>query len=113
MNRGRVRVEDGQKRVRVYLGGEVVADSTNVKLVWEKPYYPVYYFPEADVRVELLPHRSCRTVTEPGHRRVLRRQERPPSRREGGLPAPGFASGRASLSGRFRMGRHGRLVRGG
>jgi len=54
MNRGRVRVEDGQKRVRVYLGGEVVADSTDVKLVWEKPYYPVYYFPEADVRVELL-----------------------------------------------------------
>ena len=54
MDRGRVRVEDGQKRVRVYLGGEPVADSVNVKLVWEKPYFPTYYFPDEDVRTELL-----------------------------------------------------------
>jgi uncharacterized protein (DUF427 family) len=54
MNRGRVRIEDGQKRVRVYVGGELIADSRNVKLVWEKPYFPVYYFPEDDVRMELL-----------------------------------------------------------
>ena len=52
--RGRVRIEDGQKRVRVYLGGEVVADTTNVTLVWEKPYYPTYYFPATDVDTELL-----------------------------------------------------------
>jgi len=52
--RGRVRVEEGPKRIRVYLGGELVADGTNVKLVWEKPYYPVYYFPAEDVRTELL-----------------------------------------------------------
>ena len=54
MSRGRVRVEDGQKRIRVYLGGEVVADTTQPKLVWEKPYYPTYYFPEADVHVDAL-----------------------------------------------------------
>ena len=54
ITRGRVRVEAGAKRVRAYLGGELIADSTNVKLVWEKPYYPVYYFPESDVRMELL-----------------------------------------------------------
>jgi uncharacterized protein (DUF427 family) len=53
-DRGRVRVESGSKRVRVMFGGEYVADSTGVKLVWEKPYYPVYYFPEADVRTEAL-----------------------------------------------------------
>lgn len=52
--RGRVRVEDAQKRVRVLLGGDVVADSTNVKYVWESPYYPTYYFPAADVHMELL-----------------------------------------------------------
>ena len=52
--RGRVKVEDGQKRVRAYLGGEVVADSEHVKLVWEKPYYPTYYFPPGDVRTDLL-----------------------------------------------------------
>lgn len=51
---GRIRIEDGHKRVRVYLDGECVADSIGVKLVWEKPYYPVYYFPAADVRMELL-----------------------------------------------------------
>jgi uncharacterized protein (DUF427 family) len=52
--RGRVRVEDGHKRIRAYLGGEVIADSANVKMVWEKPYYPVYYFPTGDVRLDLL-----------------------------------------------------------
>jgi len=53
-SRGRVRIEDGQKRVRTYLAGEPVADSTRVRLVWEKPYYPVYYFPPQDVRMDLL-----------------------------------------------------------
>ena len=51
--RGRVRVEHGSKRVRAYLGGELVADTTHPLLVWEKPYYPTYYFPAADVQAEL------------------------------------------------------------
>lgn len=50
----RVRIEDGPKRVRTYLGGDLVADSRHPKLVWEIPYYPAYYFPRADVRMELL-----------------------------------------------------------
>ena len=52
--RGRIRVEPGEKRVRAYLGGEVVADTTRPVLVWEVPYYPAYYFPLDDVRTELL-----------------------------------------------------------
>ena len=52
--RGRVHVERGEKRVRAFLGGEVVADTIHPLLVWEKPYYPTYYFPAADVRTELL-----------------------------------------------------------
>ena len=52
--RGRVKVETGAKRVRAYLGGEPVADTTGPLLVWEKPYYPTYYFPVEDVRTELL-----------------------------------------------------------
>ena len=52
--RGRVRVEPGTKRIRAYLGGELVADTTQPLLVWEKPYYPTYYFPGTDVRTELL-----------------------------------------------------------
>jgi uncharacterized protein (DUF427 family) len=52
--RGRIRIETGAKRVRAYLGGEPVADTTRPVLVWEVPYYPAYYFPLADVRTELL-----------------------------------------------------------
>ena len=36
------------------LGGEYVVDSTKPLLVWEVPYYPTYYFPEADVRTDFL-----------------------------------------------------------
>lgn len=50
----RVHVEHGLKRVRAYLGGEVVADTAHPRLVWEVPYYPAYYFPVDDVRTELL-----------------------------------------------------------
>jgi uncharacterized protein (DUF427 family) len=32
----------------------IVADTTAPLLVWERPYYPTYYFPIADVRSELL-----------------------------------------------------------
>lgn len=53
--RQRVRTEKGARRVRTYLGGELVAETTSPLLVWEKPYYPVYYFPLADVRAELTP----------------------------------------------------------
>jgi uncharacterized protein (DUF427 family) len=52
--RGRVRVEPGAKRIRAYLGGELVADTIRPLLVWEVPYYPTYYIPAADVRTELL-----------------------------------------------------------
>jgi len=53
-DRGRVRIEPSRKRVRAMVGGEVVADTTSPLLVWEIPYYPTYYFPEADVRTDLL-----------------------------------------------------------
>ncbi|QKG22879.1 DUF427 domain-containing protein [Actinomadura verrucosospora] len=54
MERARVRVEQSGKRVRAYLGGSLVADTTAPVLVWEIPYYPTYYFPAADVRAELV-----------------------------------------------------------
>jgi uncharacterized protein (DUF427 family) len=50
---GPVRVEHSHKRVRAYLDGYVVADSTAPLLVWEKPYYPTYYIPAGDVSAEL------------------------------------------------------------
>jgi uncharacterized protein (DUF427 family) len=53
--RGRVRIEKAEKRVRAYFQGRVVVDSTHPVLVWEKPYYPTYYFPADDVRADLVP----------------------------------------------------------
>jgi uncharacterized protein (DUF427 family) len=50
----KVRVEQGGKRVRVMLGGVIVADTSSPLLVWEVPYYPSYYFPEDDVKTDLL-----------------------------------------------------------
>jgi uncharacterized protein (DUF427 family) len=46
--------EDSPRRVRVVLGGETVADSRRVKLMHERDHLPVYYFPEDDVRMDLL-----------------------------------------------------------
>lgn len=48
------RIEDCKKRVRVFFGGEAIADSIRTKLAWEVPHYPAYYFPVADVRMERL-----------------------------------------------------------
>lgn len=47
-------LEDSPRRVRAMLGGETVADSRRVKLLHEAGYLPVYYFPEDDVRMDLL-----------------------------------------------------------
>lgn len=65
MARGRVRIETGRKRVRAYLGGQVVADTTRPVLVWEVPYYPTYYVPIADVRARLLPADDVPPVHSP------------------------------------------------
>jgi uncharacterized protein (DUF427 family) len=82
--RGRVRVERGAKRVRASLGGEVVADTSRPVLVWEVPYYPAYYVPLADVRVELKP--DGRSVHSPS-----RGDARTYTVRAGGVEAPGAA----------------------
>jgi uncharacterized protein (DUF427 family) len=52
--RGRVRIEKSDRRVRALLGGQFVVDTIEPRLVWEKPYYPTYYVPLADLRSEAL-----------------------------------------------------------
>lgn len=52
--RGRVRVERGAKRVRAFLDGKVVVDTTQPLYVWEVPYYPTYYLPRAAMVAELV-----------------------------------------------------------
>jgi uncharacterized protein (DUF427 family) len=47
-------VEPVPRRIRGYLGGEKVLDTTGALYVWELPYYPQYYIPVTDVRRDLL-----------------------------------------------------------
>lgn len=46
--------EDSPRWVRTRLRGKTVADSRQMKLLHEHGRLPVYYFPEHDVRIELL-----------------------------------------------------------
>lgn len=49
-----VQTELSPKRLRTVLNGVVVADSKRVLLLREKGHTPVYYFPEDDVRMDLM-----------------------------------------------------------
>lgn len=42
------------KRLRVQVGGEILADTVNALLLYESDHLPTYYFPLADLRMELL-----------------------------------------------------------
>jgi uncharacterized protein (DUF427 family) len=54
MAAARGRIEPAPRRVRGYLGHELVFDTTSARYVWEVPYYPQYYIPLADVGAEFL-----------------------------------------------------------
>ena len=59
------RVELSSRRIRVVLGGSVVADTTRAHCVLETGHPPVYYVPLADVVPgSLEPSRSKRTLWE-------------------------------------------------
>lgn len=49
-----VHVSESPRHVRVFFGGEVIADSKHAKLVREAEVLPAYYFPREDVRMDLL-----------------------------------------------------------
>src|SRR5215467_8168687 len=51
---GQFRWEDSQRRVRVIFAGQTIADSTRVMRLQEDGRVPVYYFPLAEVRQEVL-----------------------------------------------------------
>lgn len=50
----RGRIEPAPRRVRGFLGDELVFDTIAALYVWEIPYYPAYYVPLPDVRAEFL-----------------------------------------------------------
>ena len=57
----RVDLEPEPERVRVRLGGEVLADSTRALLVKETKHEPVLYVPREDVRLDLFEPTEHRT----------------------------------------------------
>lgn len=50
----KITFELSPRRVRVKFGDETIADSTSAHLLFETRHLPVYYFPKADVRMDLL-----------------------------------------------------------
>ncbi len=50
----RITFEPSPRRVRVEFNGETIADSAAAHLLFETRHLPVYYFPRADVRLDLL-----------------------------------------------------------
>jgi uncharacterized protein (DUF427 family) len=54
MAAARGRVEPAPRRVRGYLGTELVFDTTAARYVWEVPNYPQYYIPRSDVDQKFL-----------------------------------------------------------
>jgi uncharacterized protein (DUF427 family) len=50
----RITFERSPRRVRVQFNGEWVADSSAAHLLFETRHLPIYYFPRADVRMDLL-----------------------------------------------------------
>jgi uncharacterized protein (DUF427 family) len=53
------------RRIRAFLGGQVVIDTTAALYVWEWPHYPQYYIPRADV--------DDRVLVDEHHEEHLRR----------------------------------------
>ena len=47
-------VEPVPRRIRAFLAGQLVVDTTQARYVWEWPGFPLYYVPRADVRPGLL-----------------------------------------------------------
>jgi uncharacterized protein (DUF427 family) len=50
----RGRIEPAPRRVRGYFDKTLVFDTTRARYVWETPYYPQYYIPISDIRLEHL-----------------------------------------------------------
>ena len=57
----RVDLEPDGERVRVRVGGEILADSTRALIVRETRHDPVVYLPREDVRLDLLERTDHRT----------------------------------------------------
>jgi uncharacterized protein (DUF427 family) len=66
----RGRVEPAPRRVRGYVDGELIFDTTEARYVWEVPYYPLYYIPLRDVHAEYLIDDNRSGNSQFGHSKV-------------------------------------------
>ena len=66
----RGRIEPAPRRVRGFLGHELVFDTTAARYVWELPYYPAYYVPLADVREGFLRDENHPQIVQLGPSRL-------------------------------------------
>ncbi len=61
--KGLIYFEDQPRRIRAVLGGETVVDSRHGKMLHEHGHLPLYYFPEDEIRMDLLEptdhHTTC------------------------------------------------------
>ena len=62
-HKGLIYFEDSPRRIRALFAGETVVDSRHAKLLHEHGHLPLYYFPEDDIRTDLLEptehHTTC------------------------------------------------------
>ena len=78
------RVEPCPRRVRAWLGGELVVDTTTAVYGWEFPFYPQFYVPLDDVAPDVLVDEGEEVTTPFGRARRF-------GLRVGGREAPGSA----------------------
>jgi uncharacterized protein (DUF427 family) len=67
----KLKIEQGAKRVRGYVRGELVFDTKRPVLVWEVPYYPTYYIAEEDVLADLVATGSTKVSASRGEGELL------------------------------------------
>ena len=105
-------VEPVPRRIRAFLAGETVLDTTRAPYVWEWPYYPQYYIPVADVRRDLLIPEGHTKQSRRGTSKAHTRQAGRPRVGRPGAPVPARADAAGRLSGPdsgdlfARIGRH-------
>ena len=112
--RGLVRTEPAHRRVRAYLGGELVVDTVDPLYVWEGPHYPQWYVPVADIRDGVLAP-TATTTRSPSRGTAVHYSVRAGAAagRRCGVALRREPDRGAARPGALRLGRPRRLVRGG
>jgi len=105
-------VEPVPRRIRAFLAGEKVLDTTRALYVWEWPYYPQYYIPVADVRRDLLIPEGHTQHSRRGTSEAHTLRAGPVQRPGRGPAAHRLAGAGAGRHGPIRLGGAGCLVRG-